>query len=267
MGNSSFSAVRFPADGQEPHAASRSFPARNRRALLRYFGGPDAVWMEHAAAPAAPGAGQVLIRVEASGCGATDTVIRKGIYPLIKEAPPFVLGYEFVGILESAGAGVDPAWVGRRVADIVQIGANADFIVRPAKDLIEMDADIDAGFAASLPLAHMTAYQMLHRVAKVREGDVILVHGGSGAVGSALLQLAALHGVRVVSTASAGKLEHVRALGAVAIDYQEPGLQRLLAAAAPQGYDAVFDPLGPQSFARSFRLLKPTGQLVTYATM
>jgi NADPH:quinone reductase-like Zn-dependent oxidoreductase len=110
----------------------------------------------------------------------------------------------------------------------------------------------------------MTAYQMLHRTAKIRPGQSILVHGASGAVGSALLALAQLHGVRVFGTASAAKHDVLAPFGAALIDYRREDFVERLEREAPEGVHAAFDALGLKSLKRSLRTVKPGGTLVAY---
>jgi NADPH:quinone reductase-like Zn-dependent oxidoreductase len=110
----------------------------------------------------------------------------------------------------------------------------------------------------------LTAYQCLHRVAQVQPGQRILVHGGAGAVGLAFLQLGRLHGVEMVSTASAANLPLLERYGAVAVDYRAANYDEQLRAAAGAGFAAAFDGIGGASFRRSFRLLHPGGVLVPF---
>ncbi len=241
-------------------------PPVNRQLVVPAFGPPQVLRVvPHAPLPE-PGPGEVRIRVEASSILSTDVLVRKGLYPLLKERPPFVLGYDFVGIVEKLGPGVTRWRVGDRVADLPQTGGHADYVCRPAARLLAVPPDADAAEAACLLLSGMTAYQLLTHAAAVRPGQRILVHGGAGAVGSLLVQLGRHAGADVVATASAPKLAFVRHLGAVAHDYRAPDLEAQLRQAAGAGFDAVFDAVGIPSFRRSFGLLHPTGVLVTYGT-
>jgi NADPH:quinone reductase-like Zn-dependent oxidoreductase len=112
----------------------------------------------------------------------------------------------------------------------------------------------------------MTAYQMLHRIAKVNHGARILVHGASGAVGTALIQLAVLHGLEIYGTVSAKSLELVSSIGAIPIDYQGEDFVRRMEDLNPKGVDAVFDAIGGANFKRSFQCLRNGGILVAYGS-
>ncbi|MGH3147067.1 MAG: zinc-binding dehydrogenase, partial [Rubrobacter sp.] len=154
----------------------------------------------------------------------------------------------------------------QRVADLVQLGGNAEYVCRPASGLIPVPESVDAAEAVCLVLSYMTAYQMLWHAAGVRRGQKVLVQGGSGAVGTALLQLGRQAGLEVVATASDEKLDLLESFGATAIDYRASDYDERLRKAAGEGFDAAFDAIGLASFRRSHRLLKRGGALVTYGT-
>jgi NADPH:quinone reductase-like Zn-dependent oxidoreductase len=164
------------------------------------------------------------------------------------------------------GPGVTDVAVGARVADLPQIGAQAQYVCRPANRLVPIPDGPDPSEAVCLVLSYMTAYQMLHRVAGVQRGQRVLVHGGSGAVGTAFLQLGRLLDLDIVTTASPQHHDRLRALGATPIDYRAPDYAEQLQAAARDGFDAAFDAVGPSSLRRSRRLLRPGGTLVAYGT-
>lgn len=165
---------------------------------------------------------EVRVRVEASTVTVTDTLIRKGLYPLLKDKPPFAIGYDFIGRIESVGANVTNFNVGDRVANIVQIGGNSTHLNVSANGLLRIPNTIDAVEASTLILSGMTAYQIFKHHAKLQSGQSFLVHGGSGAVGSTLLQLCKAHGIRTVTTASAKKHAAIAHLANVVIDYNAP---------------------------------------------
>jgi NADPH:quinone reductase-like Zn-dependent oxidoreductase len=150
------------------------------------------------------------------------------------------------------------------VCDLTVVGAYTEFLCAAEARLVPVPEAVDPAEAASLVLSWMTAYQMLHRTAKVRPGQSILVHGASGAVGSALLALAHRHGVRMFGTASAAKHPMLDAFGATPIDYRTEDFVERLGREAPGGVDAVFDALGLKSFRRSLKTVKPGGALVAY---
>src|SRR4029077_10190896 len=160
---------------------------RNRVIQVRRFGGPSDLEVLDAPLPTA-GRGEVRVRVLASSLNYTDTLIRRHLYPqTARQRPPFVLGYDVVGEIDQVGAGVRDFKVGDRVADMTVVGSNAAYRTLWADDLASVPAGIDAAEAATLILRWTTAYQLLHRAARVRRGQRVLVHGAAGAVGQAAL--------------------------------------------------------------------------------
>lgn len=221
---------------------------------------PAGLRVEHRELPQ-PGAGKALVRVEATGVSFAEQQMRRGKY--YDQPPfPFVPGYDVVGtVLEAA----DPALVGRRVAALTKTGGWRSHVVLPAADLVPVPDGLDAADAETFVVNGITAWQMLHRIARVRAGATILVHGASGGVGTTLVQLARAAGIEVIGTASARNARVVTALGATAVDYRGdvPAAVREL---APRGVDAVFDHVGGPGIADSFRLLAPGGTLVAYGS-
>lgn len=213
---------------------------------------------------AGPGAQQALVRVEASGVSFAEQQMRRGKY-YDQPAFPFVPGYDLVGTVIAVGTEVDPALVGRRVAALTKIGGWSSHIVLDAADLVRVPAVLDPAEAETFVVNGITAWQMLHRVAAVRPGQTILVHGANGGVGSTLVQLALAARIRVIGTASARHAAAVEALGAHAVDYRGDVPQQVRAL-APDGVDAVFDHVGGPGIVDSFRLLAPHGTLVSYGT-
>ena len=224
---------------------------------------PDGLQLTHRSL-AAPGAGQVLVRVEAAGVSFAEQQMRRGKY--YDQPPfPFVPGYDLVGIVTKAGDGVDAALVGQRVAALTKVGGWSSHILLEADDLVAVPAGVDAADAETFVVNGITAWQMLHRIAKVRSGQTILVHGANGGVGSTLVQLARAAGIRVIGTASARHSAAVEALGASWIDYRG-NVPSQVRALAPNGVDAVFDHIGGPGIVDSFGLLAPGGTLVSYGT-
>lgn len=247
--------TRRDLDAQPP--APHPSP-RNRVVRVNAFGDPDALEVAEAPVPA-PGRGEVRVRVLASGLEYTDVTIRRHLYPqtwLLR--PPFVMGYDVVGEIEEVGPGVEGFRVGDRVADMTVVGSNADRRTLRAADLTRVPAGVDPAEAATLILSWTTAYQALHRAARVRPGQRVLVHGAAGAVGQALIVLGKLAGLEIWGTARAANASLVRALGATPIDYQREDYTRTL----PGGFDAVFDGVGDDGYRRSLAALAPRGRLV-----
>lgn len=211
-----------------------------------------------------PAAGQVTVKMEASGIAFAEQSMRRGRY---YEQPkfPFVPGYDLVGTVVATGPGVDPALLGKRVAAMTKIGGWASYVLLPASDLLPVPENIDPLEAETLIVNGITAWQMLHGKARIKRGQTILVHGANGGVGTILAQLALHAGVRVIGTASPRHHETLRVQGVQPIDYNDTDLAGSVLKLAPGGVDAVFDHLGGPSFARSFGLLAEGGVLVCYA--
>ncbi len=207
---------------------------------------------------AAPGAGQVLVTVEATGMSFAEQAMRRGKY-YGQPAFPFVPGYDLVGTVAALGPAVDPGLLGQRVAALTKTGGWATDVLLPADDLIAVPAGLDPAEVEALIVNGITAWQMLHRTAQVRPGQTILVHGANGGVGTTLVQLARHHGVRVIGTASPRHHQALRTLGVIPLDYRDADLSARVIQIAPDGVDAVFDHLGGESIPRSYRLLSAAG--------
>lgn len=226
----------------------------------------------------APPAGHARVRVEAAGVSYGDVLFQRGVVPGGPK-PPYTPGCDLVGVVESLGAGVTGLEVGQRVAALVVSGGYTTGINLPAERLVPVAEGVDPIKVAAVSLNYFIAYQMLHRVAKVTSGHRILVHGASGGVGVALLQLSEhIGGVTVFGTASAANLDVVRRHGAIAIDYRDQDFANVVRGNVdPDGsinattaydkngtVDAAFDPIGGPHFWRSYSVLGRGGRLVAY---
>jgi NADPH:quinone reductase len=233
---------------------------RNRVVQVNRFGGPDGLEVADAAPPTA-GRGEVRVRVLASGLEYTDVLIRRHLYPqTMRLRPPFVLGYDLIGEIDQLGDGVRAFQLGDRVADMTVVGSNAAYRTLRADRLTRVPAGLDPAEAATLILSWTTAYQLLHRAARVQQGQRVLVQGAAGAVGQALLALGSLAGLQLWGTARAAHAALIRDLGATPIDYQREDFRRAL----PDGFDVVFDGIAQDGYRRSFAALKSGGLLCAY---
>ncbi|WFE54724.1 medium chain dehydrogenase/reductase family protein [Micromonospora sp. WMMD1155] len=213
----------------------------------------------------APAAGQVVLRMEATGVSFAEQQMRRGKY--YDQPPfPFVPGYDLVGTVTAVGPGVDTGLVGRRFAAVTKIGAWATRVLIEAADLVPVPDGVSPAAAETVVVNGITAWQMLHRLAKVRSGGVIVVLGANGGVGSTLVQLARHSGISVIGTASQRHHDAVRELGATPVDYRDPGMYDRIRELAPNGVDAVFDHVGGPGVERSWQLLRRGGTLVSYGT-
>jgi NADPH:quinone reductase-like Zn-dependent oxidoreductase len=225
---------------------------------------PEGLRLRHGPVPR-PGRGQVLVRVEATGVSFAEQQMRRGRY--YDQPPfPFVPGYDLVGTVHEAGQGVSPSLVGTRVAALTKTGGWASHILLDAADAVPVPAGLRPAEAETAVVNGITAWQMLHRRARVSEGGTILVHGANGGVGSVLVQLARAAGIRVIGTASERHHDALRALGVTPVDYRTEDVPARVRELAPDGVDAVFDHIGGRSVLDSWRTLAPGGTLVAYGS-
>ncbi len=220
-----------------------------------------------------PGPGQVRIHVEATGISFAEQQMRRGKY-YDQPAYPFVPGYDLVGLVDAVGDGVERAMIGQRYAAITKIGGWTTAAIVDAGDLVAVPDGVSAVDAETLVVNGLTAWQMLYRTAKVTSGDVILVLGANGGVGSTLAQLAIKDGIRVIGTASERHHDALQGLGVEPLDYHDvdrnaargADLTARVRDLAPDGVDAVFDHVGGRGIGDSWRLLAKGGTLVSYGS-
>ncbi len=237
-----------------------------RAVTIAQFGGPEVLRLGDVPRPA-PGPGELLVRVHACGVNPVDAKIRKGGLPL-PFSFPLILGYDVSGVVEAVGEGVTDFRKGDEVfytPDLVRPGAYAEYHVVPEKIVAFKPEGLSHVEAASLPVAACTAWQALFDRASVRSGDVVLIHGGAGGVGSLAVQMASWAGCEVIATAGRKNLEFVEDMGAdLAIDYQASDfVKAVLEATDGEGADVVLDTVGGDVFLRSFDALSPNGTVVS----
>ncbi len=241
-----------------------------KRVIVDHYGGPEVVKIVEDDVPQ-PRQGEVRVRVLAAGVSFTDSQLRAGTYIPGGPKPPFTPGYELVGVVEELGPGCSRLKVGDRIGALTVWGADADRVCVPEAGAVEVPEDLDPAEVVSLVFTYMTAYQVLHRTAKVKREETVLVHGAAGRVGSAELELGALAGLRLFGTCAARDKATVERLGAVAIDYRnEDFVARVRELTRGEGVDVVLDSLGGPLSLRSYGLLRPGGRLVVfgrYATL
>lgn len=235
-----------------------------KRVVISKFGEPEVLKLIAEDHLPEPQKGEVRIKVLKASANFTDTMIRKGKYPEVSKKPPFSPGYDMIGLVDKLGEGTAIFQVGDKVADLTVIGSYSEYICLPEENLIPVPGDIDDAEGVALILSYMTAYQMLHRDAKVKQGQSILIHAASGAVGLAILQLGQLLDLKMFATASKSKHTLVEKYGGISIDYKNEDFVKRIHELAPSGLDAVFDPIGGAYFKRSFSTLKKGGKLVAF---
>ena len=228
-------------------------------------GGPELLRLVQRPTPA-PGPGQLRLRILAAGVGATDLMVLAGRYGFAPK-PPVVPGYEVAGVVEAVGEGVAGWTPGQRAAALTVHGGFARSIVRDAGEFAPVPDAVSDVEAAAVILNHVSAWQMVHRVARVRPGDTALVTAAGGGVGTALLQQLRLAGARTFGAASRARHPLLETLGAVPLDRHEGPVDRLIRRAVPEGVDHVFDGVGFASIAACVRALKRGGRLVGFGFM
>jgi NADPH:quinone reductase-like Zn-dependent oxidoreductase len=235
---------------------------RHTRVIVTHYGGSEALQVITEECPT-PTRGQVRVRVLAAGVSLPDIMAREGIHP---ETPPvpFTPGWDLVGVVDRLGAGVSAVEPGQVVTAMPISGAYAEFVCLQEPELVPVASGLDPAEAVSLVLNYITAYQMLHRSAKVRPGQRVLIHGASGGVGTALLQLGRLAELEMYGTCSSRGAQVVSDLGGIPIDYRHQDFVTEFRRLAGAGADAVFDPIGGAHIWHSRQALRPGGKVVAY---
>lgn len=213
--------------------------------------------------PGEPGPGEALVKMEAAGVSYGDILLRLGVIPGGPKTP-FIPGYDITGVVEKTGAGVTGLEPGTPVTALVRSGGYAERLVVPAARLVPRPPGAGAVDTAAVALNYFIAYQMLHRVARVQKGQRILVHGASGGVGMAFLQLARRAEVKCYGTASEEKRELVLKYGGQPIDYRTEDFVKIIRALPGGTVAAAFDPIGGSHFNRSSSVVARGGVMVGY---
>jgi NADPH2:quinone reductase len=235
---------------------------KHTRVIVTHYGGPDALQVLEEECPE-PKDGEVRVRVLAAGVSLPDLMMREGVHP---ETPPlpFTPGWDLVGVVDRLGDHVSGIEPGEIVAALPIYGAYAEFVCLRQSELVPVPSGLDAAEAVSLILNYVTAYQMLHRSAKVRASQRVLIHGAAGGVGTALLQLGRLAGLEMYGTCSSHGASTVSGLGALPIDYQHHDFVQEIHRLTSEGVDVVFDGIGSTHIWRSRKALRPGGVVVAY---
>ncbi|WP_207954680.1 NADP-dependent oxidoreductase [Saccharopolyspora elongata] len=224
------------------------------------LGGPEVLQEVRLDRPV-PGPGEVLIRVRAAGLNPTDWKHRA--YKVFLGEPPLVLGWDVSGVVEAVGVGVTLHKPGDEVFGMLPyphgVGSHAEYVTGPARAFVPKPSNVDHVQAGAIPLAALTAWQALVDTARLQPGQRVLIHAAAGGVGHFAVQIAKARGAHVIGTASAGKHEFLRGLGAdELIDYQEVDFADVVS-----DVDVVLDPLAGDTRTRSLRTLRRGGVLVS----
>lgn len=210
-----------------------------------------------------PGPGHAVVRVQAAGVSYGDILLRLGVIPGSPK-PPFVPGFDVAGVIEAVGEGVRGLKVGDPVVALLHTGGYSERLTVAAERLVRRPDGAGPVESAAAALNYFIAYQMLHRIAETRTGQRILVHGASGGVGTAFLQLAKLAEIECWGSASKAKLDLVAKYGGHAIDYRNQDFVQVVRGLPGGRVDAVFDPIGGSHFNRSYSVLRRGGIMVGY---
>ncbi len=242
-----------------PVSAASSTTATMRAIRIHAFGGPEVLVEDRVPIPA-PGPGELRVRVIAAGINPIDAKARGATQSTRKL--PFVLGWDVAGVVDAVGPGVTRFAPGDAVFAMLALGragAYAEQALVREDEAAPKPSKLSFVEAAAIPLSALTAQQGLFEVAKLEAGQTVLIHGGSGGVGSYAVQLAHRRGAKVLATASTANQAVLRALGAdVAIDYTTTRFEDVA-----KGVDVVFDCVGGETLARSTAVVKKGGFVVT----
>ncbi|XP_078615548.1 quinone oxidoreductase PIG3-like isoform X2 [Branchiostoma floridae x Branchiostoma japonicum] len=237
--------------------------------VLQQPGGPDNLSVGRVAKPR-PQAGEVLLKVYATAVNRADTLQRKGLYPPPKGASD-ILGLEAAGKVDDLGPDCKGRWKhGERVMALLPGGGNAEFVTVDEDHLMAIPAGMSYQEAAAIPEVWLTAYQLLHFVGGLQEGETVLIHAGGSGVGTAATQLSRLAGARPIITAGTPeKLQRATDLGAVAaFNYKEGEFaQKVLDETNGKGVDVILDCVGASFWQQNVRCLALEGRWVLYGLL
>ena len=237
-----------------------------RAIVMQEVGGPEVLQLADVPAPR-PKAGCVLVDIHARGVNFADTEWRRARY---RPTPlPWILGSEGAGVVVETGTDVDPAWRGRRVALYAPppagSGTYADLATCPVTALMPLPEEIDFVMGAAIPAQGLTASLMVHRAARIRADQIVLIHAAAGGVGLLAVQLVRRIGARALGTVSSEEKAHaVRAVGGEPLLYGDDLVERVRALTDGHGVDVVFDSIGLPTQAASLAMLAPFGELVHF---
>src|ERR1700756_384902 len=232
-----------------------------RQIWITKIGPPEVLEVKEAPDPD-PKAGEVRIRVEASGVNFADIMGRLGLYPDLPPIP-VVPGYEVSGHIDAVGAGVAPDWAGRDVLAATRFGGYADTVCVPIRQVFARPPGMSALEAASIPVNYFTAWQLIVVMGGLKANETVLIHSAGGGVGIAATQIAKHIGAHVIGTASAAKHAELRALGVDhLIDYRTEDFEkRAREITGGRGVELILDAVGGDSLKKGYRILAATGRL------
>jgi NADPH:quinone reductase-like Zn-dependent oxidoreductase len=235
-----------------------------RAVVITKHGPPEVLQVQERPDPVA-GPGELRIAVKAAGINFADLLARTGMYP---DAPklPAVVGYEVAGVVESVGEGVTEYQVGDRVIGGTKFGGYAELVVSKVADTLPLPDRLSFEQGAAVPVNYGTAYAGLVIMGGLRAGDRVLIHAAAGGVGISATQVAKSVGAEVFGTASPSKHDAIRGFGVDhPIDYRNDDFAEVIKRLTnDEGVDVAFDAIGPSSFRKDYRILRPGGRLICY---
>jgi NADPH:quinone reductase-like Zn-dependent oxidoreductase len=243
-------------------ASSHPAGATMKAIRIHEFGGVEVLKYEDAPRPPTPGDGEMLVRVHAAAVNPVDAGIRRGGMGRGQRALPLIPGFDVSGVVEQVGPGVTKFKHGDAIFAFLALnrgGAYAEYAIVREAEAAPKPQKLSHIEAAAVPLTSLTAWQALFDTAKLTPGQSVLIHGGSGGVGTMAVQLAKWKGGKVYATASAKNLELLKQLGAdEAIDYTTQRFEEIA-----RNVDVVLDTVGRDTQQRSWQTLKDGGVLVS----
>jgi NADPH:quinone reductase-like Zn-dependent oxidoreductase len=236
-----------------------------RAVVIPRHGPPEVLEVRDVPDAPEPGPGEVRVATKAAGINFADTMARTGVYP---DAPPLpsIVGYEVGGEIESVGDGVEDLKAGDRVFAGTKFGGYAELVTVPADQAIALPEHLSFEQGAAIPVNYGTAYAALVIMGGLRKGDRVLIHAAAGGVGISATQLAKSIGAEIFGTASPSKHDAIREQGVDhAIDYRNDDFEaEVNRITNGEGVDVIMDAIGPSSFRKDYRLLRPGGRLIMF---
>jgi NADPH:quinone reductase-like Zn-dependent oxidoreductase len=262
----SFALLLAPAlagsDARHPEQVASGTTEYMKAVVILKYGSPARLEYTDVARPT-PGDGELLVRVHAAGVNPIDDKVRAGLLSeFMHYSMPLIVGWDVAGVVESTGKNVTRFKSGDAIFAYMNLklpGAYAEYAIVRESEACPKPAKLSFVEAAAVPLAAMTAWQALVDTAKLEKGQTVLIHGAAGGVGTFAVQIAKARGARVIGTSSPKSLDFLRELGVdEAIDYTSTRFED-----AAKNVDVVLDPIGGDTQARSFGVLKKGGILVS----
>ncbi|GAB4285779.1 MAG: medium chain dehydrogenase/reductase family protein [Oscillatoriaceae cyanobacterium] len=211
-----------------------------------------------------PAAGQVRVKMQAAGVSAADILMREGIYPVDPPSFPFIPGYDIVGIVDKCAEGATKFQPGQQVAALTKTGAYAEYVCIPENDLVLLPSGVDPVEAVATILNYLTAYQILHRVAQVKQGEKVLIYAAGGGIGTSLIDLGKLVNLEMYGTDAKSKHQVLVDMGVTPIDYQSEDVREKIMSLTGDGVDLALDPIGGENCFRAYSTLREGGKVVSF---